>query len=71
MTLICVGEVTSRIKGIMFIIINIKLVKLYYCEKELTNKHSQNLTAVISKHRKVIGHVPEALASKLLTLMQE
>lgn len=53
----------------MFIIINIKLVKL--CEGELTNKHIQNAIVVKSKRQQMIGHVPEALASKPFTLMQE
>ena len=33
--------------------------------------NSQNATAVKSKDHQVIGHVEEALASKLFTLMQE
>ena len=37
-------------------------------EREITNKHSQNATAVKNKDQQVIRHVLEALASKLFTL---
>ena len=39
------------------------------CEREPTNRHSQNAIAGKNKGQQMIGHVPEALASKLFTLM--
>ena len=37
---------------------------------EACNKHSQNVTDVKNKYQKVTGHIPEALGSKLITLMK-
>lgn len=73
MVLICVREVTSGIKG-HHIWYNYKYKvgeTLIREDRESTNKHSQNAIAVKSKDHQVIGHVEEALASKLFTLMQE
>ena len=71
--LIGVGEVTSRIKGKGHHVYNYKYKfgETLIFETEPINKYSQNAIAVKNKYHQVIRHVSEALASKLITLMQK
>ena len=71
MALICVGEVISRIKGHHVYNYKYKVDETLICEREPIDKHSQNAMAVKNKAQQVIGHVSEALASKLFTLIYE
>ena len=71
MALICVGEVTSRIKGHRVYNYKYKVGETLICEREPTNKHRQNAITVKGKDQQVIIHVPEGIASKLFSLMQE
>ena len=45
------------------------LLSFTVSKREPTNKHSQNAIAVKSKIQQMIGHVPEALTSKIFTSM--
>ena len=67
MILICVREVTSRIKGHHVYNYKYKVGETLVCDREPTNKHSQNAIAVKNKGQQVPGYVPEALASKIFT----
>ena len=66
MVLICVGEVTSRIKGYHVYNYKYKVGKTFKCEREPTNKHSQNAIPVKNKDQQVVGHVTEALGFSYL-----
>ena len=48
-----------------------KIDETLICETEPTNKYSPNGIAVKNKDQKLVGHIQEALTSKLFTLMQE
>ena len=48
--------------------VNIKLLEASYTKWNLQIKHGQNTIAMKNEGYKMIGHVPEALASKLFTL---
>ena len=71
MVLFCVGGVTSKIKGYHVYNYKYKVGETLIYEEKSTKKHRQNVIAAKKKDQQVIGHVPEALASKLFTLMQE
>ena len=58
MVLVCVGEVTSRIKGHHVYNYKYKVGETLICEREPINKHGQNAIAVKNKDQQVIGHVP-------------
>ena len=71
MALISIDKATSRIKGHQVYNCKYKVGETLICEREPIKKQSQSAITVKNKDQQVIGHVPEALASKLFTLMQE